>query len=85
MALNQAYNAANPVSLSPKEVGSARVPKCALHGEGCDGVEVTETWRTQRAKETVGFKELFPVVEGSGDRVMVDWARLVREEQGLRK
>jgi hypothetical protein len=81
MALNQAYNAANPVSSPKEEAVSTRMPKCALHGEGCDGVAVSETWRTQHAKETMGFKDLYPVVEGAGGRVMVDWQKLVREEK----
>jgi hypothetical protein len=75
MALNHAYNAANPLV-------SARTPKCALHGEECDGVTVTETWKTQRARETTGFKDLYPVVSGAGDRVMVDWMKLLAEERG---
>jgi hypothetical protein len=86
MALNQAYNAANPVSLSAspvlqEEEISVRMPKCALHGEGCDGVAVSETWKTQHAKETMGFKDLYPVVQGAGDRVMIDWQKLMREEK----
>jgi hypothetical protein len=78
MALNQAYNAAKSGS---QAVVSARLPMCALHGEDCDGVSVAETWKTQHAKNTTVFKELFPVVQGASDRVMVDWHRLLREEQ----
>ncbi|KAL5120671.1 hypothetical protein ACEQ8H_001420 [Pleosporales sp. CAS-2024a] len=72
-ALNKAYNEAK---------GSAvRAPKCAIHGEGCDGVTVTETWKSQRAKETTGFRDLYPIKKGAGDRVMVDWEQLLKEEQ----
>jgi hypothetical protein len=78
MALNQHYNA---VKEGSRAVVSARLPVCVLHGEECDGVSVAETWKTQHAKQTTGFKELFPVVQGAGDRVMVDWHRLLREEQ----
>jgi hypothetical protein len=70
IALNQAHNAAK----------DTRRP-CALHGEECDGVSVAETWKTRHAEETTGFKEPVPVVEGAGDRTMVDWARLLKEEQ----
>jgi hypothetical protein len=78
MALNQHYNAAKEGN---RAVTGARLPKCALHGEECDGVSVAETWKTQHANETTGFKELYPVVEGAGDRIMVDWHQLLREEQ----
>jgi hypothetical protein len=70
IALNQAHNAAK----------DTRRP-CALHGEECDGVSVAETWKTRHAEETTGFKEPVPVVGGAGERVMVDWARLLKEEQ----
>jgi hypothetical protein len=70
IALNQAHNAAK----------DTRRP-CALHGEECDGVSVVETWKTRHAEETTGFKEPVPVVKGAGERVMVDWARLLKEEQ----
>jgi hypothetical protein len=59
-------------------------PRCPLHGDACDGVTVTETWVTQRAKEGTGFKDLYPVVEGAGGRVMVDWMKLFDEEQARR-
>jgi hypothetical protein len=75
MALNQAYNAAN-------QSVSVRRSVCAIHGEGCDGVTVTETWKTQHAKEMTGFRDLYPVISGAGDRVMVDWATLLEEERG---
>jgi hypothetical protein len=75
MALNQAYNAAN-------ESVSVRQPVCVVHGEGCDGVTVTETWKTQHAKETYGFRDLYPIIHGAGDRIMVDWAILLEAERG---
>lgn len=83
MALNEAYNAAHP-PVSGGEgslaVVHARIPKCAIHGEECDGVTVTETYRTQHAKNTSGFKDLYPVVNGAGERQMVDWYGLLRDE-----
>jgi hypothetical protein len=75
LALNEAHNAANPPVVAPR---------CPLHGDACDGVTVTETWVTQRAKEGTGFKDLYPVVEGAGGRVMVDWMKLFDEEQARR-
>jgi hypothetical protein len=75
IALNQAYNAAN-------QAVSVRQPVCIIHGEECDGVTVTETWKTQHAKETTGFRDLYPVIFGAGDRVIVDWAALLAEERG---
>ncbi|KAH3946303.1 hypothetical protein HBI56_110880 [Parastagonospora nodorum] len=77
MALNQAYNAGR---MGEEGVG-ARAPKCAVHGEECDGVAVMETWKTERAQQTSGFREVYPMIEGEGARVMVDWAHLLREEQ----
>jgi hypothetical protein len=77
MALNQAYNAAKVDSTTT----AVRAPKCSLHGEECDGVSVAETWRTQHARETNGFVEMYPVISGAGERVMVDWVKLFREEQ----
>jgi hypothetical protein len=70
IALNQAHNAAK----------DARRP-CALHGEECDGVSTSETWKTKNAEQTTGFAEPVPVVQGAGDRVMVDWHSLLKEEQ----
>jgi len=63
---------------------SARVPKCALHGEDCDGVSVAGTWKTKLAQETTGFREVYPMLAGAGGRVMVDWMGLLREEVGGR-
>lgn len=71
LLLNNAYNAANPAPV--------QATKCALHGEDCDGVYVAETWRTQRARETVGMREVVPMVRGEGGREMVDWMGLVGE------
>jgi hypothetical protein len=70
IALNQAHNAAK----------DARRP-CVLHGEECDGVSTSETWKTRNAEQTAGFVEPVPVVQGAGDRVMVDWHSLLKEEQ----
>jgi hypothetical protein len=88
MALNEAYNAAHPPFAGgvEKSEGSsgivhARIPKCPIHGEGCDGVTVTETWRTQHAKNTSGFRDLYPVISGAGERQMVDWFQLLKDEQ----
>ncbi|KAH8732553.1 hypothetical protein GQ44DRAFT_821812 [Phaeosphaeriaceae sp. PMI808] len=84
MALNQAYNAANAAVLGGglgEEGGNAPGRGCVLHGEECDGVTVSGTWRSQRARETSGFMDLYPVVEGDGGRRMVDWFKLLREEQ----
>tara|TARA_R110002003_G_scaffold39_19_gene2555 strand:+ start:2644 stop:3876 length:1233 start_codon:yes stop_codon:yes gene_type:complete len=88
LALNQAWNArlgGDQPAQGTSAVVTAREPKCQLHGEGCDGVATTETWKTQHAVETTGFKELYPVVSGAGDRVMVDWFALLREEQAKMK
>jgi hypothetical protein len=88
MALNEAYNAAHPPSAGGVEksegssgVVGARIPKCPIHGEECDGVTVTETWRTQHAKNTSGFRDLYPVIFGAGERQMVDWYGLLKDEQ----
>jgi hypothetical protein len=70
IALNQAHNAAK----------DARRP-CALHREDCDGVSTSETWKTRNAEQTAGFAEPVPVIQGAGDRVMVDWHSLLKEEQ----
>jgi hypothetical protein len=77
MALNQAYNASKAV---PSPIVSARTLKCSIHGQGCDGVSVAETWKTQHAMQTNGFRELYPVIHGVGGRFMVDWMKLVKEE-----
>jgi hypothetical protein len=79
MALNQAYNAAK-ADLMPTAV---RTPKCSLHGEDCDGVSVAETWKTQHARDTSGFVEMYPVISGAEERVIVDWVKLFREEQAV--
>lgn len=76
MALNQAYNFCRM---------GERAPKCAIHREECDGVTVTETWKTERAQQTSGFREVYPMIEGDGARVMVDWAHLLRVEQERRQ
>ncbi|KAH7088400.1 hypothetical protein FB567DRAFT_548445 [Paraphoma chrysanthemicola] len=84
LALNHAWNArldGDQSAQGSKAVVSARLPKCTLHGEECDGVGTTETWKTQHAARTTGFKEAVPVLVGAGDRVMVDWFALLREEQ----
>jgi hypothetical protein len=83
MALNHAYNAANP---APGGGGAAKpAPKCALHGGDCDGVSTSMTWKTQHAKETTGFRDLYPVVRGVDGREMVDWERLMMEERASRR
>ncbi|KAF1920942.1 hypothetical protein BDU57DRAFT_534663 [Ampelomyces quisqualis] len=72
------YSHATP----PAEAAStARPAKCPLHGEDCDGVSTTETWRTQHARNTNGLRENYPVILGDGDRVMVDWKRILQEEK----
>jgi len=80
MVLNQAYNEGR---MGEDGVG-VRAPKCAIHGEQCDGVTVTETWKTERAQQTGGFRDVYPMIEGDGARILVDWARLLRQEQERR-
>lgn len=88
MALNQAHNAAKMLEKpqGSAAVVDARVAKCPIHSEECDGVTVTETWRTRHAQEKMGFAEPVPVMKGEGEeRAMVDWARLLREEKEWRR
>ncbi|KAH7400714.1 hypothetical protein DE146DRAFT_781331, partial [Phaeosphaeria sp. MPI-PUGE-AT-0046c] len=77
MALNQAYNAKK----EEQDMQKSRVGKCVLHGEGCDGEYTAYTWRTQHARNTTGFRELVPVVQGEGGRLMVDWEKVLQEEK----
>ncbi|KAF2828488.1 hypothetical protein CC86DRAFT_437790 [Ophiobolus disseminans] len=81
MLLNQAHNAAKQEpGLGSQGVVKARVPKCCVHGEGCDGVSVSGTWKTRLAEQTGGFSEEYAVVHGAGGRRMVDWYGLLKEE-----
>lgn len=85
LALNKAYNAANPPTpCGSKAVVSAVAPECPLHGKECDGVSVSQTWRTRRAIENAGLKEVYPMVMGLGGRQIVDWDQLYKEERGAR-
>jgi hypothetical protein len=63
----------------------ATEPRCAIHGGECDGVSVSTTWKTQQARETTGFKDLYPLVRGVDGREMVDWERLLMEERVHRR
>jgi hypothetical protein len=55
-----------------------RTGNCVLHGEKCDGVTTTGLRTTERARQGMGFRDLYPVVEGEGAG-MIDWARVLRE------
>ncbi|KAF2708201.1 hypothetical protein K504DRAFT_534839 [Pleomassaria siparia CBS 279.74] len=70
LALNEAYNRDHP---------TRGETNCTLHGEECDGVSVANQHLTAATREGRGFKDLYPTIE-KGDRVMLDWHRLVQEE-----
>ncbi|KAF1842043.1 uncharacterized protein K460DRAFT_294136 [Cucurbitaria berberidis CBS 394.84] len=85
MALNEAYNAANPpthprIGVPPKNT-KTRTPKCLLHGGDCDGKTTTHKHLTQQIRETRGFKDQYPTIKCGDGKVMIDWERIKAEEK----
>ncbi|KAH7380184.1 hypothetical protein BKA66DRAFT_587485 [Pyrenochaeta sp. MPI-SDFR-AT-0127] len=69
----------------PADAISMRTSKCSIHGEGCDGVTTTNKNLTEQALEFTGFQETYPVIECADGRVMIDWQKMLGEEQARRK
>lgn len=61
-------------------VNNKSVLKCAVHGDDCDGVTVTNDHLTLATRKSRGFKEPYPVLV-SEDRSMIDWYTLLQEER----
>lgn len=64
----------------PIIVGRGRLTRCPVHDEPCDGETVTNNHLSKTTSEKRGFKELYPVVENLGRR-MVDWKTIMDEEK----
>jgi hypothetical protein len=54
-----------------------------IYIEDCDGVTTSETWKTEHAHKTTSLNDHYPVILRDGDRVMIDWEKLVREEKEM--
>ncbi|KAF2748192.1 hypothetical protein M011DRAFT_467232 [Sporormia fimetaria CBS 119925] len=65
-ALNEADNPAQATQLT----------KCAIHGEDCDGVTVTQVHLTEQQRRSGGFAAEYPMIERNG-RVMIDWEQIL--------
>lgn len=55
------------------------VERCMLHGGDCDGVTVTEEHLTAQSRRRRGFRDIYPVLEARGRR-MIDWRKIYKEE-----
>ncbi len=59
----------------------AKVLKCPIHGEGCDGETTTTLHQTEAMRRAGGFSGSYPMIRAKG-RVMVDWRRVYLEMTG---
>ncbi|KAG9192927.1 hypothetical protein G6011_11661 [Alternaria panax] len=59
---------------------TAFIARCPIHSESCNGQDVVHEHIAQRARDSAGFKDLFPTIECEDGRVMVDWKKIMAEE-----